>query len=213
VLEVGSGIGNMTRLLYGRDLVVATDMEQAYLDILRNRFRRNPAIGVARLDLGSDEDCAAIAHHEFDTVVALNVLEHIPDDLGALRRIYDLLSPGGHVLLFVPADQKLFGTMDTQVGHMRRYSRETLRQVLEEAGFEPKKITYQNIFGRFGWWLNGQVLKRQHLPGGQSKVFDYLVPVLRALEPKDPSNGLSLVAVGQKPAVAAGRQPRDAVSA
>ena len=60
-------------------------------------------------------------------------------------------------------------------------------------------MTYLNIFGRFGWWLNGRVLKRTHLPGGQSRLFDLFVPILRRLEPKNPSRGLSLIAVGTKP--------------
>jgi glycosyltransferase involved in cell wall biosynthesis len=199
VLEVGAGIGNMTRVLYGRDLIVATDLELPYLHILRNRFARNPTIEVERLDLNSDE-CLALKRHEFDTVVCLNVLEHIEDHEGALQRLYDVLVPGGRLALFVPADQKLFGTMDTQVGHFRRYSREDLQQVIEAAGFVMEKITYQNIFGRFGWWFNGRVLKRKHVPGGQSRIFDLAVPILRRVEPKNPSKGLSLIAVATKPA-------------
>ena len=209
VLEVGAGIGNMTRVLYGRDLIVATDLELPYLHILRNRFARNPTIEVERLDLNSDE-CLALKRHEFDTVVCLNVLEHIEDHEGALQRLYEVLVPGGRLALFVPADQKLFGTMDTQVGHFRRYSREELQRVMEAAGFVTEKMTYQNIFGRFGWWLNGRVLKRTHLPGGQSRLFDLAVPVLRRIEPKNPSRGLSLIAVGTKPAAAAASAARTA---
>ncbi|MFL6246832.1 MAG: glycosyltransferase [Thermoanaerobaculia bacterium] len=209
VLEVGAGIGNMTRVLYGRDLIVATDLELPYLHILRNRFARNPTIEVERLDLNSDE-CLALKRHEFDTVVCLNVLEHIEDHEGALQRLYEVLVPGGRLALFVPADQKLFGTMDTQVGHFRRYSREELQRLIEAAGFVTEKMTYQNIFGRFGWWLNGRVLKRTHLPAGQSRLFDLAVPILRRLEPKNPSRGLSLIAVGQKPVTAADAVTRTA---
>jgi glycosyltransferase involved in cell wall biosynthesis len=202
VLEVGAGIGNMTRVLYGRDLIVATDLELPYLHILRNRFARNPTIEVERLDLNSD-DCLALKRHEFDTVVCLNVLEHIEDHEGALQRLYEVLVPGGRLALFVPADQKLFGTMDTQVGHFRRYSREDLQRLIEAAGFTTEKVTYQNIFGRFGWWLNGRILKRTHLPAGQSRLFDLAVPILRRLEPKNPRKGLSLIAVGVKPMTSA----------
>ncbi len=209
VLEVGAGIGNMTRVLYGRDLIVATDLELPYLHILRNRFARNPTIEVERLDLNSD-DCLALKRHEFDTVVCLNVLEHIEDHEGALQRLYEVLMPGGRLALFVPADQKLFGTMDTQVGHFRRYSREELQRLMEAAGFVTEKMTYQNIFGRFGWWLNGRVLKRAHLPGGQSRLFDLAVPILRRLEPKNPSKGLSLIAVGMKPLASADAATRSA---
>ena len=209
VLEVGAGIGNMTRVLYGRDLIVATDLELPYLHILRNRFARNPTIEVERLDLNSD-DCLALKRHEFDTVVCLNVLEHIEDHEGALQRLYEVLMPGGRLALFVPADQNLFGTMDTQVGHFRRYSREELQRLVEAAGFITEKMTYQNIFGRLGWWLNGRVLKRSHLPGGQSRLFDLAVPILRRIEPKNPSRGLSLIAVGRKPATAAASAARSA---
>jgi glycosyltransferase involved in cell wall biosynthesis len=205
VLEVGAGIGNMTRVLYGRDLIVATDLELPYLHILRNRFARNPTIEVERLDLNSD-DCLALKRYEFDTVVCLNVLEHIEDHEGALQRLYEVLAPGGRLALFVPADQKLFGTIDTQVGHFRRYSREELQRLVEAAGFVTEKITYQNIFGRFGWWLNGRILKRTHLPSGQSRLFDLFVPILRRLEPKNPSRGLSLIAVGMKPVDLAAQQ-------
>lgn len=198
VLEVGAGIGNMTRVLYGRDLIVATDVELPYLHILRNRFSRNPTVHIHHLDLNSD-DHLALKHYEFDTVVCLNVLEHIENDEAALQKLYDVLVPGGKLALFVPADQRLFGTMDEQVGHYRRYSRDELRRVIEAAGFSVEMVRYQNIFGRFGWWLNGRVLKRAHLPAGQSRMFDLAVPLLRRLEPSDPSTGLSLIAIGTKP--------------
>lgn len=202
VLEVGAGIGNMTRVLYGRDLIVATDVELPYLHMLRNRFGRNPTIAIERLDLESD-DALALRHYEFDTVVCLNVLEHIENDAAALQRLYELLTPGGKLVIFVPADQKLFGTMDRQVGHFRRYSREQLVRAIEAAGFTTETAFYQNIFGRLGWWLNGRVLRRTHLPGAQSRIFDFFVPLLRRIEPKNPRKGLSLIAIGTKPAAEA----------
>ncbi|HEX7833594.1 MAG TPA: glycosyltransferase [Thermoanaerobaculia bacterium] len=198
VLEVGSGTGNMTRLLYGRDLIVATDMESAYLHILQNRFRRQPTIHVEKLDLETD-DWKKLTGYQFDTVVMLNVLEHIEHDQRALEYLRDLLVPGGKLLLFVPADQALFGTLDEQVGHFRRYTADTLRDVLAAAGFEIRQLTYHNVFGRFGWWLNGRVFKRRHVPAGQSRVFDLLVPILRRLEPHAPKRGLSLVAIAERP--------------
>ena len=199
VLEVGAGIGNMTRVMYGRELIVATDVELPYLHILRNRFARNPTIRVAKLDLNSDDDCNALKDYRFDTIVCLNVLEHIEDDRGALRRLYSLLNPGGHLLLFVPADQKLYGTIDRQVGHFRRYAFDQLKELIESEGFQVPEIFHQNYFGRFGWWLNGRLLRRAHVPANQSRIFDLFVPILRKLEGKNPRKGLSLVAVAAKP--------------
>ncbi|HEX7705831.1 MAG TPA: glycosyltransferase [Thermoanaerobaculia bacterium] len=198
ILEVGAGTGNMTRLLYGRGTIVATDVEEAYLQILRNRFSRQPSVSVERLDL-EGEDYKRLLEHRFDTIVMLNVLEHLEHDGPALRRLSELLVPGGRLLLFVPADQSLFGTMDTQVGHYRRYSRESLQAVIQSAGFILRDLRYLNVAGRFGWWLNGRVLKRKHVPSGQSRLFDAMVPVLRRLESANPSKGLSLIAVAERP--------------
>ncbi len=199
VLEVGAGIGNMTRVMYGRELIVATDVELPYLHILRNRFSRNPTIRVAKLDLNSEADCTALKEYHFDTVVCLNVLEHIEDDHGALRRLYQLLEPGGHLLLFVPADQRLYGEIDKQVGHFRRYSLDQLKELVQSEGFAVPDIFHQNVFGRLGWWFNGRILRRSHVPAGQSRIFDLMVPIMRRLEGNHPSKGLSLVAVAAKP--------------
>lgn len=199
LLEVGSGTGNMTRLLYGRELIVATDVEPAYLHILQNRFRRQPTIRIAPLDLEKDDDVAALRGFGFDTIVCLNVLEHIRDDVGALKRFHELLVPGGHLLLLVPAGQALFGSLDEQVGHYRRYAPDTLEPAIRAAGFEIRRLGYHNNFGRFGWWLNARVLKRRHIPGFQSRVFDFFVPLLRRLEAEQPANGLSLIAIAERP--------------
>jgi glycosyltransferase involved in cell wall biosynthesis len=196
ILEVGAGTGNMTRLLYGRATIVATDKDDKHLQILRNRFSRQPSVSVERLDLEGD-DYKRLLEHRFDTIVLLNVLEHLEHDEAALRRLRELLMPGGRLLVLVPADQALFGTMDTKGGRYRRYSRESLQDLLRSAGFALRDIRYHNVFGRFGWWLNGRVLKRKHVPGGQSRVFDLFVPLLRRLEPSSPSKGLSLIAIAE----------------
>ena len=199
VLEVGAGSGAMTRFLYGRELIVASDKETAYVDRLRNAFRRRPGISVERVDLESD-DSLALAEHRFDTVTAINVLEHAIDDVGALRRAHQLLQPGGRVIVFVPAGQSLFGSMDRGIGHQRRYEKDELEAKLREAGFEVEHVSFQNRMAKLAWWLNAKVLGRKALPSGQSRVFDRFVPLFRALEGENPSSGLSLIAVGRKSA-------------
>jgi len=207
VLEIGSGTGTMTRFLYGRELTVATDKESAYLDRLRNAFRRRPGIAVERLDLDSDE-ALAMARYGFDTVLAVNVLEHTADDSAALRRIHDLLSPGGRVIVYLPASRSLFGTLDRGVGHQRRYEKEEIVQKLTDAGFVVDDVSYQNVAGKLGWWVNSRLLRRRNLPSAQSRLFNLFVPLFRALEPDRPSSGLSLVAIARKESPAATRQSR-----
>ena len=112
----------MTRFLYGRELIVAGDRETAYVDRLRNAFRRRPGIFVERVDLESDA-VLDLAHYDFDTVTCINVLEQTDDDVGALKRAHALLVAGGRMVIFAPAGASLFGTMDRAIGHQRRYER------------------------------------------------------------------------------------------
>jgi len=197
VLEVGAGSGSMTRFLYGRELIVATDRETPYIDRLRNAFRRRPGIIVERLDLETDQ-ALDLTRYSFDTVTCINVLEHIQDDEAALSRVSQLLTSGGRVIVYVPADKSLFGTMDEGVGHLRRYEKEELAGKLRSAGFEVEHMSYQNQLARTAWLFNSRIARRKALPSGQSRIFDYLVPLFRALEGENPSNGLSIVAVGRK---------------
>jgi glycosyltransferase involved in cell wall biosynthesis len=199
VLEVGAGVGSMTRFLYGRELVVATDVETPYLDRLRNAFRRRPGIIVERFSAATDE-AHDLTRYSFDTVLAINMLEHVGDDVRALRNMFDVLQPGGKVVVYVPAHQSLFGSMDQKVGHQRRYEKEELATKLRAAGFELLETAYQNRVGMFGWWFNAKITRRGHIPSFQSKMFDFFVPLFRRLEGDAPATGLSLVAIGVKPA-------------
>ncbi len=197
VLEVGAGSGSMTRFLYGRELIVATDKETPYIDRLRNAFRRRPGIIVERLDLETNQ-ALDLARYSFDTVTCINVLEHTSDDEAALKRVNQLLTDGGRVIVYVPAGKSLFGTMDEGIGHLRRYEKEELAETLRHAGFEVEHMSYQNQLARAAWRFNSKIARRKALPSGQSRIFDYLVPLLRAMEGENPSNGLSLIAVGRK---------------
>jgi glycosyltransferase involved in cell wall biosynthesis len=197
VLEAGAGSGAMTRFMYGRELIVAGDRETAYVDRLRNAFRRRPGVVVEWLDLEHDS-VLPLARYNFDTVTLINVLEHVDDDAAALRRAHALLQPGGRVVIFVPAGQTLFGSIDRSIGHQRRYERDELVGKLQHAGFEVEHVSWQNRIARMAWWLNAKVFRYRALPSGQSRVFDFFVPLLRAIEGDDPKRGLSLIAVGRK---------------
>ncbi|HUP49890.1 MAG TPA: glycosyltransferase [Thermoanaerobaculia bacterium] len=209
VLEVGAGSGTMTRFLYGRELIVATERETPYLDRLRNAFRRRPGIIVERLDLEAP-DAADLARYSFDTVTCINVLEHTADDETALRRAHDLLVPGGRVIVYVPAGRRLFGSLDRGIGHQRRYEKEELTAKLQQAGFEVEHVSFQNRIARLAWWFNAKLTGRRALPSAQSRLFDMMVPLFRALEGSNPSTGLSLIAVGRRLSTAAAQSVAEA---
>ena len=117
-----------------------------------------------------------------DTVVCLNVLEHIEDDAVGLRNIASVLPPGGRAIILVPQDQSIYGTLDEVLGHFRRYSEEELRSKMEAAGFEVERVLHFNRVTRPGWFFNGRILKRTHFSRFQLWIFDRMVWLWRRLD-------------------------------
>ena len=200
VLEIGAGFGNMTRQLLGRELVVASDLDPVALEYLRGAFRDEPEARIASYRFPvSGEQRAEIRALGIDTVVCLNVLEHIEDDAGTLADFFALLPSGGRVVLIVPALARLYGTLDEHLHHFRRYEKEELSEKLHAAGFVVEDCRFLNRLGIIGWYLNGKILRRKVLPSGQLAAFRLALPLLRREETNPPSTGMSLLAVGRKP--------------
>lgn len=198
VLEVGAGIGTITRELEGgAELLVALEVEQLYVERLRNRFRGKPHVRPYRSDVAL-ADWEALRAERLDTIVLSNVLEHIPDDQGAVRRLGQILQPGGRLLVLVPALPLLYGALDEAVGHHRRYTPDTLRSVLEGNGFALERLEWVNLVGIPGWYLNSRLLRRRTIPKLQLAVYDRLAPLLaRAEQHVELPVGLSLFAVAR----------------
>ncbi len=199
ILEVGSGVGNQTRFFDDRERVVASDIEPHYVRELRTRYegRSNVRIGSFRFPL-SEADAGDLADERIDTVVCLNVLEHIEDDRGALSGFAQVLGTGGHLVLLVPAMPSLYGTLDVHLRHFRRYERNALKAIVEAAGFAVEDIRYLNRPGVLGWWLNSKLLKRRVLPKGQLAAFRGILPFLRLEEKSAPSFGMSLLVLARR---------------
>ena len=198
VLEVGAGIGTMTeQLAPGRELLVALEMDAFYVERLRNRFRGSPHVRPV-LSGVEQADWARLAGEGFDTVVLSNVLEHIEDDVGALRNFRSVLPAGGRLVLFVPALQAVFGGMDEAVGHHRRYEAPQLRAALDASGFELEHLRWMNLLGIPGWFLNSRLLRRRAMPPLQLRLFDAVAPLLAGAESRvELPIGLGLFAVAR----------------
>jgi glycosyltransferase involved in cell wall biosynthesis len=198
VLEIGAGIGNITSWLLPRDLYVASDINPHYLHYLNNLAAGKPYLNVDRIDL-EDSSCFERWQGKFDTVVCLNVLEHVRDPLLSLRNMYSVLQPGGRLVLYVPQGQGLYSSLDEVLGHRCRYDREMLSRELQETGFEVSSFRDFNHFAIPGWYLNGKVLKRRNFSRSQLKIFNMMVPALRRLDPLVPGRGLGIIAVATRP--------------
>jgi SAM-dependent methyltransferase len=197
VLEVGSGIGNMSQFLVDRDRVVLTDTDEFYREQLQSRFGEKPNVSITELILPAVSE--ELAGDGFDTVVCLNVLEHIERDVDSLRAIRDVLIPGGLLVLLVPALPSIYGSLDSALGHYRRYTPDGLRSRYGEAGLGVRHIEYFNLPGIAGWWFTGRVLKRKMIPTGPLGLYDKLVPLFRMERLLPLRVGQSIIAIGERP--------------
>lgn len=199
LLEVGSGNGDFAAEWLALDpelRVTATEGEDVRLAALQQRFADEPRVAVEKLLLPAD----AGGHHS--SALAFNVVEHIVDDVAALRSMGQLVRPGGFVVVFVPAFEVAMSAFDHEVGHVRRYRRDGLRTALERAGLEVDQLHYVNSLGLGAWIVGMRLLRRRPEAGATLRVWDgRVIPVLRRVENRwRPPFGQSLFAVAHRPA-------------
>jgi SAM-dependent methyltransferase len=197
VLEIGAGTGNLTAQLIPRLSYWATDINPLYLMYLENVGRSRPYMRVGFTDA---EKAESYPKETFDTVICLNVVEHLVDDRGALLNIRSALDAGGRAIILVPCGPGLYGTLDEVLGHQRRYTRETLEQLIISAGLELEKMIEFNRVGVIAWWVNGQLLRRRTFGLWQIKILNVMTPLFRAIDKVLPLPPLSLIAVIRKSA-------------
>ncbi|HUO34599.1 MAG TPA: class I SAM-dependent methyltransferase [Candidatus Acidoferrum sp.] len=200
ILEVGAGTGAIASFL-----MEAAPYSELFLfepaanlfPALAQRYRSDTRVRTFHTALNAG--AASLAP---DTVVMVNVLEHIGDDEGCLRDAYSCLSPGGYLLLLVPALQALYGALDRAFEHFRRYRRDEIERKLESAGFRTVEIRYFNFAGVAAWFFSSRILRRTTVPARDVRFYDrWIVPPLSWLERKwKPPVGQSVLAVAQKPA-------------
>lgn len=189
VLEVGSGIGNLSRLILA-DVAAAGDASRAVFTDADGEV-----LAVLRAELGTaaqdalittwdvrDPPPPAVAVRRFDAIVAVNVVEHVPDDVAAVCALAQLLRPGGTLLLYVPACPRAFCALDEALGHHRRYTRASLHRLLGEAGLVSSPPRYMNRLGLLGWLWQGKLLGRRTLAPGLIGLFERVVALARLLD-------------------------------
>lgn len=198
ILEIGAGIGNISKLLKASNnrLLIITDFDEQFIKILENTYNSDEKIKIHKLDISIDSKLDN--YKDIDTIVCINVLEHIKDDVKALRNCYDLLSKGGNLILFVPAVPLLYGSLDKSLGHYRRYTLKDIENKLNTVGFKVIFNRYFNMIGIIGWFISSKIFKRELIPSYQLKIFNIITPLLKLEKIINIPIGLSLLAVGNK---------------
>ena len=196
VLEIGAGRGNLSIHFMPRTVYWATDVNPHYLEFLTTLRPTRPYMKVGYTDAQKFETFPA--GQGFDSAVCLNVVEHVPDDVGALRNIWNVLELGGRAIVLVPQGPKLFGTLDEALGHCRRYTEDQLSELAKQAGFKVEEMLKFNRPGTPAWWLNGHLLRRRTFGLAQIRLLNLLTPLFRRIDGWLPFPPLSIIAVLRK---------------
>lgn len=207
VLEIGAGIGNLTRQLIGRrKRYIATDVDSEHLARLSAGLWHRPQLEVRMCDLARPADFDSL-EAAADTVICLNVLEHVAEADAGAANLYRAVAPGGRAIVLVPQGQWAYGEIDRALGHVQRYSKEQLRQRMQHAGFEVERILEFNRISLPGWYLNGRLLARPTISVFQLRLFNRLVWLWRRLDRWLPWPSTSIIAICRKPAAATAQAP------
>lgn len=204
ILEIGGGIGTISQqVLADKKKLTITELRNEYCQLLRTRIQHLPfqPEDIICLDIVDDQfdQKYASLFEQFDTVFALNVVEHIVNHQQAIDNCKKLLKPGGRLIILVPAFQFLFNSFDRALGHHRRYNIKSLSLLFNHSDMPVIHRKYFNFAGTLGWWFSGNVLRKKIVPEGQMNLYNMLVPVFKIADWLFRRwFGLSVIIVGQK---------------
>lgn len=195
ILEVGCGIGNFTEDLIKFGKVWAIDINKECITQTKRKVDSKTEVGFGDIETG---ECF-FKGKKFDSIVCLNVLEHIREDGKALNNLYNFLNKKGILILLVPAHNFLFGEIDKSIGHYRRYDKAKLNQLVKRTGFKILNERIMNMLGGIGWWFSSKLFANSKIDVKKIKIFNLLAPIILPLEDIiEPPIGTSILMVVQK---------------
>lgn len=203
VVEVGAGVGSFSRLLMEAlpQKVTLVEPAKSMHDKLAATVVTTETTTVVTHNNYMKDLVGALQKAKPDTFVYINVFEHIEDDEDEFKRLGRLVQKSGHVIIFVPALNSLYSNFDKSIGHYRRYTKKSLRELCEASGLEVVKLRYMDMPGIMPWWFSFMMLKRTALVPTLVHTYDNLcVPVIRLFEDMiEAPIGKNLLLVAKRP--------------
>ena len=204
VVEVGAGTGSFSQLLLENNLESLSVVEPSpgMFTLLKERLNKIDS----KTEITTYPTTFRVAAEQIrstqqpDSIIYVNVLEHIEDDETELLLMNHMLERHGRVFIFVPALSWLFGPFDEEIGHRRRYARKELTEKCMAAGFKVLRADYFDFFGIAPWWIKYRLLRSRHLEPGAVKMYDdYVVPIAQVFESSiTPPLGKNLLVIAEK---------------
>ena len=199
VADVGCGLGNFCRYLLDRDLYLGVDADADLVAEQHREFGEAANVEILQGDITQPACRELLISRRLDSILCLNVIEHIENDVEAIANMVAGLPSGGTLCLLVPAMSWLYGTLDALDGHYRRYRKRMLRERLARFPIDVVRLYYFNLVGALGWFVKGRILKETRQSEGNYQAMNALIPVVSRLEGIcPPPFGLSLIAIARK---------------
>lgn len=199
ILDVGCGLGNFTEILLDKKRYVGIDSDRKMIEEMRAQYAGRKNVEFIRVDVTNQDEMLAFKNKEPDSILCVNVLEHIEEDVVVLNNMWALLPPNGHLCLLVPAFQFLYGTLDSLDGHFRRYNKRLLSDKLKDLPGRMVRQYYFNMIGSLGWFLKGKILREKNQSDANYQVMNLLIPIFSKIERVfRPPFGMSLIAIFKK---------------
>ncbi|MDQ5954187.1 MAG: hypothetical protein QG583_115 [Patescibacteria group bacterium] len=195
-LEIGSGIGNLSKYFITHGSMTLSDNDKGLVSFLKKVFISKKNVSVKYIDIEKNINTKST----YNSLFAINVLEHIKNHKVAVKNMNKLLKINGMLVLLVPAKKNAFTTLDKELGHYRRYEKNELKKLITSCGFSIEKIYYFNIVGLLSWKIRALIEKESvSLKPYQIKIFDSIVPALKIVENiVRPPMGISLIVIARK---------------
>lgn len=201
IADLGCGVGNFAQFLLDRELYLGIDMDPEMIQYMESEYspERCPNVEIAHADVASPNCLRILKERNIDTILSVNVLEHIEDDISAINLMVEALPKGGSLCLLVPAFGQLYGTLDQLDNHYRRYNKAALVEKLDQTQLHIITLHYFNLLGAFGWFLKGRILKQTAHTNDNFRIMNYLSRYMKVVERAiSIPFGLSLVMVARK---------------